>query len=482
MAFLERMTDGKENMEKKQDRKIFAAYMAGFLILAATLALMQPLADTPPLYPNAPDEHARFLVPWYICQHGVIPTGFEEEVRIPAYGFSYILYNAFPYIVQGYIMRFVSIFTSSQQILLYVGRLVNVFSGACMAWVVWLLGKRLFKERKWGVVFSFLVTYLPESLFMHTYINTDSMCMLATAMIVYGLVSAWQDDFCIKNSMCLAAGIILCALSYYNAYGFILSSILLFLAFYWKKSFKSMLSMGIPICVVVLAGISWWFIRSYLLYDGDFLGLATRTKMSEQYAIAQVNPLTMPTYQNKGYSILQMMEENHFVEGAFRSFVGVFGSMSLVGNIWMYRFYKLFFAAGGLGCILLNGKIYELAVGRKNTSRLWVGADLKKERTMGQWCFFHANMIFCILMPTALLIYYAYTMDYQNQGRYLLPAIVPLMYYLVRGFEKLAQIKYWPKWLARLILVLAAAFVVLSAVYMVYIVSVPVYLGYHPLL
>ena len=65
------MTDGKENMEKKQDRKIFAAYMAGFLILAATLALMQPLADTPPLYPNAPDEHARFLVPWYICQHGV---------------------------------------------------------------------------------------------------------------------------------------------------------------------------------------------------------------------------------------------------------------------------------------------------------------------------------------------------------------------------------------------------------------------------
>ena len=175
--------------------------MAGFLILAATLALMQPLADTPPLYPNAPDEHARFLVPGYICQHGVIPTGFEEEVRIPAYGFSYILYNAFPYIVQGYIMRFASIFTSSQQILLYVGRFVNIFSGACMAWVVWLLGKRLLKERKWGMVFSFLVTYLPESLFMHTYINTDSMCMLATAMIVYGLVSAWQDDFCIKNSI-----------------------------------------------------------------------------------------------------------------------------------------------------------------------------------------------------------------------------------------------------------------------------------------
>lgn len=34
-----------------------------------------------------------------------------------------------------------------------------------------------------------------------------------------------------------------------------------------------------------------------------------------------------------------------------------------------------------------------------------------------------------------LTIYYAYTTDYQNQGRYLLPALIPLMYYMTKGFR-----------------------------------------------
>ena len=101
-------------------------YMLGFLVMSLSIALFQPLADTPPLHPNPPDEHARYLVAKYICEHGVIPTGFEEEIRIPGYGFSYALYNAFPYIIQGYVMRFVSLFTDSEIALLYTARGVNV--------------------------------------------------------------------------------------------------------------------------------------------------------------------------------------------------------------------------------------------------------------------------------------------------------------------------------------------------------------------
>ena len=96
-------------MQKKSEKIIFTLYLLGFLALALTLALLQPLANTPPLYGNPPDEHARYLIPQFICKYGKIPTGWEEEVRIPAYGFSYALYNVFPYIVQGYLMRFVSL-------------------------------------------------------------------------------------------------------------------------------------------------------------------------------------------------------------------------------------------------------------------------------------------------------------------------------------------------------------------------------------
>ncbi len=49
-------------MQKKSEKIIFTLYLLGFLALALTLALLQPLANTPPLYGNPPDEHARYLI------------------------------------------------------------------------------------------------------------------------------------------------------------------------------------------------------------------------------------------------------------------------------------------------------------------------------------------------------------------------------------------------------------------------------------
>ena len=130
-------------MQKKSEKIILTLYLLGFLALALTIALLQPLANTPPLFGNPPDEHARYLIPQFICRYGRIPTGLEEEVRIPAYGFSYALYNVFPYIVQGYIMRFVGLFTESEIALLYTARLVNVTFGLLMAVVVYFIGKSI---------------------------------------------------------------------------------------------------------------------------------------------------------------------------------------------------------------------------------------------------------------------------------------------------------------------------------------------------
>lgn len=212
-------------MENKRDRIIFICYICAFLAVATVIALMQPLADTPPLFGNPPDEHARFLVPKYIYEHGVIPTGAEEEIRIPSYGFSYGIYNVFPYIVQGYVMRFVGLFTDSMQVLLYAARFVNVISGCMMAVVVYLLSEKLFDSRAFRWIFCFGIMFLPQNLFMNTYVNTDSMCLLSTAMIVYAWVGANEEGYSRANILWLSGGIILCALSYYNAYGYILCSI-----------------------------------------------------------------------------------------------------------------------------------------------------------------------------------------------------------------------------------------------------------------
>lgn len=81
---------------RKIRKDYFTLYLLGFLALALTLALLQPLANTPPLYGNPPDEHARYLIPQFICKYGKIPTGWEEEVRIPAYGFPMLCITYFP--------------------------------------------------------------------------------------------------------------------------------------------------------------------------------------------------------------------------------------------------------------------------------------------------------------------------------------------------------------------------------------------------
>lgn len=438
------------------------------------MVLFQPHINTPPLYSNPPDEHVRYLIPKYISEHGQIPTGFEEEVRIPLYGFSYALYNIFPYVVQGYLLYFLRLFTDSAQFLLYAARFVNVGFGVCMAVVVSKIGKRVFSDSRFRWMFCFAIMYLPQNLFMHTYVNTDSCNLMAVAMIIYGLIRGYQESFDKKSCAWLIVGIILCALSYYNSYGYILSSILIFIAFYlqknsekWTYDWKMMLKKGLPIACLVLLGIGGWFIRSAILYEGDFLGLATRNKMAEMYAVDFLNPTTMETYQGKGYTIWQMMQEQNTLDGAFTTFAACYGSMSIIAPIWLYRLFKLFFGASVVGILY---RVISSILQRVKTGNRYNGHRL----------FFHFNMLLCMLIPFVLMLYYAYTMDYQHQGRYLLPILIPLMYYSVNGLRALTKISIKGMVLSNTIVtfasILTIVFFVGTTIYMVCNLSLPIFI------
>lgn len=449
------------------ERFVCAVYFIAFFVMAVMLMVYQPHIDHVSDVPvSPPDEYFRMLIPKFICEHGTLPTGLEEEVRITGYGFSYGLYNVLPYIIQGYCMRLVNVFTDSQLALLYAGRMVNVVFGLLMAWVVYLLGKRVFKDNRFRWLFCFAVMYLPENLFVHTYINTDSCCLLSTAMILYALVCAYQDGFNCKNSIWLGSGIILCALSYYNAYGYILSSMILFVGYFLKKQgkwsfdWKSMLKYGIFISVLVVVGAGWWFVRAYFVLDGDILGLKTREHLALLYASEETSPLN--TYQARGISVWQMLKENYFFQCVYVNFIAVFGSVCITGNRWTYLSYKLFFAAGVLGW-----------------GTAWI-FDKGMRKISGRRIFFHLNMLFCAILPLAFMIRYAYTMDYQPQGRYILPSLIPLMYYAVRGMERLAGLKVkhfeLPRFVGNAGVALALFIATGSAVYMVFCRALPVYL------
>lgn len=400
---------------------VIILYFSLYVIVALSLLFRQPFG-------NPPDEFNRYLIPQYIATHGTLPNGFDESIRIPNYGFSYAFQPILPYMVQGYVMRLVQCFSQNADIIFYSARMVDFIFGLIMSVFVLLLSKKWFADKRLQYLFSFLTMFLPQSIFLHTYVNTDSCCMMSIAIMLYGLTCCLQNGFAYRSCITMSVGIILCALSYYNAYGFILSCILLFIAHYLsvknKKpsiDWKPFLQKGLFISILVLLGISWWFIRSYILYDGDFLGLRTRDLCGALYGNENMHPDVRTTYKSLGYTVSSMILKSDFLVLSINSFICMFGPMIITTALWIYRFYKLLFAAGVLFCIIPGSP--------KENHKHFIQRPVLR-------FFFHANMILCILIPCALSVTYSYSIDYQPQGRYLMPILIPLCYFCVRGFEK----------------------------------------------
>ena len=419
------MSAKKNLFHKNWEPAIVALYFSLYCIIALSLLFRQPFGDPP-------DEFNRYLIPQYIAEHGTLPNGYDESIRIPSYGFSYAFQPILPYMAQGYVMRLVQHFTQNPDVSFYSARLMDFVFGLVMSVFVLLLAGKWFRDKRTRYLFCFLTMFLPQSIFLHTYVNTDSCCMMSIAIMLYGLTCCLQDNFTYRSCVGMSVGIILCALSYYNAYGFILSCILIFIAHFLsmkngriRLDWKPFLQKGLFISILVLVGIGWWFIRSYILYEGDFLGLRTRDLCGALYGSENMKPEVRITYKSLGYTMPSMLFQSDFFIVSVNSFISMYGPMIVTTARWIYRFYKLLFAVGLLGCLLPMS-----LPAPKNG-----GINFPDRPVLS--VFFHANMLLCIAIPCILSLIYSYGTDYQPQGRYLMPILIPLCYYCVRGLQKI---------------------------------------------
>jgi len=71
----------------------------------------------------------------------------------------------------------------------------------------------------------------------------------------------------------------------------------------------------------------------------------------------------------------------------------------------------------------------------------------------------------CVVLPLILYLRYCYATDYQEQGRYLLPALIPAMYYVTKGLCRLG----------RRVRAVSAAVIVFCAVWQVFAVALPAF-------
>lgn len=444
----------KEDMLKKTEinEKIMTlAFVLLAFILLTVWAMTQP-------FDAGPDESMRYLVVEYIYKHqGALPRGDDPAVRNEIWGISYAYYPIISYIVSAAFIRVFSLFADPGLSVFKIARMADVlFVTGAVYFVVKASGKLFPKKKYSGEVrwlFAAMAGFMPQAIFMGTYVNADSVALLAAAVILYAWASYLRGGWTWKNCMFLAVGMAVCALSYYNAYGWILCSFFFFcftILLCGEESLEQkvrfLLSRGIVVAGVTLLLCGWWFIRNAILYNGDFLGRKSCAECAEKYAQKDYRPSLYPTpqklkwnwkdiifYQDPGWY-------HNWVLTVCVSFIGTFGQMEIYMPYISSKMYIVFFAVGILSVFLVRGtfslkrKIY--ITYRKNVSDdVW---KIKTSVTSKQWSvdgIFHFMMALLIIIPVILFMYYVYYSDNQAQGRYLLPALYPFVYFVTLGWN-----------------------------------------------
>jgi 4-amino-4-deoxy-L-arabinose transferase-like glycosyltransferase len=430
----------KEFVESKE-KLIEILFLGGLFVFMLMWAYIQPLNASP-------DEIMRYQIPQYIAEYGRLPHGGDPIIRNPMWGISYGFTPILSYIISAFFMKVTGLFTMNAHALLMSARLVSVLFGVGTAYFAIRIGKKVF-PKKYGYVYILLVALLPQALFITTYVNCDSLAVFASAFIVYMWIYGAETRWNYKSCIGLAVGLALCTLSYYNAYGFILCSALFFtcsMLLYQREKpcYAQYFKKGFLIAGILFVLVGWWFIRNAVIYHGDILGMATSSAYAEEFAATELKPSNRMTYYQQGISIFTMLFRGGWLEMVYVSFIGCFGPMNIFLPNWSYGIYTVFFAVGAIG-VLINFK--EIFAPRKNKS--W-----------NQQGFFHIFMAIAAIIPNILNAYYSYTSDYQPQGRYSLPMLIPFMYFIVLGIQKLTE-RYVKSERAKKVIVYVIAFFII---------------------
>lgn len=388
---------------------------------------------------SAPDEKMKYDVCKYIYNNSKLPHGGEESIRDENYGISYAFMPILSYIISAVFMRLFDVFSSDPFSLLVSARFVSVFCITAYAFMCIKISEKLFKGiYKW--VFVAFATLLPQLLYLGSYINNDSLALLSISIIIYSWIIGLKENWNWKSCIILGIGIGICSMSYYNAYGYMLTSVILYFvsSFIKKIDIKEFLKKGFAIAGIAILIGGWWFIRSYILYDGDIFAIKTQREYGQKYALENFKPTNRKTPANQGHSLKYMLHDMNWIGTTKLSFIGLFGYMNSFMAGGMYKVYESIFKVALVGLVLGIVSYMIRKIKNKQESNEIAPTDefeKRKNKTL-------INIIFGvnIILTISLSLYYSYNMDCQPQGRYIMPMIIPFMYFLTIGIKNIFDI------------------------------------------
>ncbi len=305
-------------------------------------------------------------------------------------------------------------------------RLFSVLLGAGVAVLSYLVCRRVLPNQpQIALAAMALVAFLPQHLHMMSAVNNDALAELLVGLVLLWLLRYMESDALPIWQLGLLIGLaFLTKLTIY----FLALIVPLAIWLKWRRSGEPtselLRSLGTFALVAGIIGGVWW-LRNISAYGfPDFLGLA-----AHDHAVAD-QPRTADYIAEHGIQTFLI----DLASTTYGSFWGQFGWMALpldsVLGGWIYR---------GFGLLLLGGLSGALLASRRG------------EIALTSW------VLLLVTILIALLQFGYYNIEFRQwQGRYLFPALIPLAFLLVYGFdhwfERLLTRYSWRRWLAPLVM------------------------------
>jgi hypothetical protein len=307
-------------------------------------------------------------------------------------------------------------------LLLDLTRLGSLFMSLMVICTAWWTGRHLFKNSHLAALaVPLMIVFHPQFVFVSSYTNNDMTTAALSSLIIANLILALNNGLGTAQILILSASLSWLILSKYSGLHLLpISGLFLFISAYLhKQQLNKLLRYALTFLFVIVIFTSWWFIRNYLQFDGDFMGVKTMNHLWK---------LIYHTYTGPPLSMQAVIFSTFFWRTLFFSFWGWFGYMthSLPRMIYyIYLFFSVF--ASGLGI-----KYWRSA---KNT-------NIVSAQT-ATWLLF----ALCIVSNLFMCAYCCCSQVSGPQGRYMFPSELAIMSVLVAGLHSVNK-----KWSIKAIL------------------------------
>ena len=396
------------------------------LLLGAALALMLVWTAVVP-FDKGPDEAEHYRVAHFIYANGRLPV-FAADGDM--YGYvvnaeeAFISYAALPgfnYVLSALAMRLV--LTDDPYALLYAARFVSTLAVLATIYLAYRTARLLFPERP-NVArgTALLLVLIPQVTLTGAYVNQDAYTMAVCSWTIYLLLAGWKQGWTAGRAAWLGVALGLVLLGRLNGYVVIPFAFLVAALSLRGGVGFVLLRMFITGSVATLVS-GWWFVRSYA-QTGDPIGIQAVFEAWRALAPLRQAPREI------GVSFLDILRgDTPYL--VFRTFWGAFGQLE-VYFLWPY-YALLGLLTLGAGAGLAWGLVQWFAGPRP----LHVLFDREYARSQAFLAAAVALLGVLVLGMVALVFWQAWATSFATQGRYLFPAVVPIVLFIALGITAL---------------------------------------------